>query len=176
MQCPRCGFWNADDAKECTSCGINLAWAVENITETCPACNTANPVVSTRCSNCGLNLQLVREQKKLREDEQRRQDEERKRQEEERRREEENDRERLAEIRAAGSPATNALVSAIVGFFICAIVLGPYAISQARKAKRVLGPGDPGYGRAQAGEILGWIGLALWVLYIVGAIIGALAD
>jgi len=162
MRCPQCGYQNVEDDKECKGCGINLAWAVENIKEPCPACNTMNPVVSTRCSTCGLNLEQAREQKK--------------RQEEEKKRQEEREKTRQADMKAASGTATKALISAIVGFFVCAIILGPYAISQARKAKHVLGRGDPGYGQAQWAEILGWIGLAIWALYIIVAIIGGLAG
>ena len=65
--------------------------------------------------------------------------------------------------KAAGS----ALTSAIVGLFICGLILEPSAISQARKARKVLEPGDPGYGKAIAAEIIGWLGLVLWIVAII---------
>ncbi len=67
----------------------------------------------------------------------------------------------------AQKTASNALISAIVGLFICGIILEPSAISQARKARKVLGPGEPGYGKAVAAEVIGWIGLLVWVLGII---------
>ena len=50
---------------------------------------------------------------------------------------------------------------------VCGLILEPSAIMQARKARQVLGPGDPGYGKAIAAEIIGWIGLALWIVAII---------
>lgn len=41
------------------------------------------------------------------------------------------------------------------------------AIQQARKVKQVLRPGEPGYGKAQAAEVIAWIALVLWVLGLV---------
>jgi hypothetical protein len=65
--------------------------------------------------------------------------------------------------KAAGS----ALTSAIIGLFICGLILAPSAISQARKARKVLRSGDPGYGKTIAAEVIGWIGLALWVAGLI---------
>jgi hypothetical protein len=67
----------------------------------------------------------------------------------------------------AAKTANGALIGAIVGLVICGIILEPHAIMQARKAKKTLRPGDPGYGKAQAAEIIAWIGLALWILGII---------
>jgi hypothetical protein len=67
----------------------------------------------------------------------------------------------------ARKAASSALTSAIVGLIICGLILEPSAIMQARKARKVLGPGDPGYGKAIAAEIIGWIGLALWIVAII---------
>ncbi|NIV33293.1 MAG: FHA domain-containing protein, partial [Anaerolineae bacterium] len=67
----------------------------------------------------------------------------------------------------AQKAASSALTSAIVGLIICGLILEPSAIMQARKARKVLGPGDPGYGKAIAAEIIGWIGLALWIVVII---------
>ena len=59
--------------------------------------------------------------------------------------------------------AKTALIEAIVGIIIFGIILEPAAIYRARKAKKTLVPGDEGYGNANAAEIIGWIGLALWI-------------
>ena len=59
--------------------------------------------------------------------------------------------------------AKTALIEAIVGIIIFGIILEPAAIYRARKAKKILVPGDEGYGNANAAEIIGWIGLALWI-------------
>ncbi len=67
----------------------------------------------------------------------------------------------------ARKAASGALTSAIVGVFICAIILGPSAISQARKARKVLRTGDPGYGTAVAAEVIGWIAILLWVVVLI---------
>ena len=71
------------------------------------------------------------------------------------------------EMEKAKKAAGSALTSAIVGLFICGLILEPSAISQARKARKVLGPGDPGYGKAIAAEIIGWLGLILWIVAII---------
>jgi pSer/pThr/pTyr-binding forkhead associated (FHA) protein len=71
------------------------------------------------------------------------------------------------EMQEAQKAASGALTSAIVGLIICGLILAPSAIVQARKARKVLRSGDPGYGKAIAAEIIGWIGLALWVLALI---------
>ena len=71
------------------------------------------------------------------------------------------------EMDEAHSAASSALTSAIIGLFICGLILAPSAISQARKARQVLGPGDTGYGKAIAAEVIGWIALALWVAGLI---------
>jgi len=186
----------------CQRCGINLAWAAQNITETCPACGTVNPAGAQKCSSCGLNLEWERQQ-----------------------------RAQQAGVvppvvpapygapQPYGSPqpygpaqattvprlplepsaqipyapaqaaavaagvetalarekarqrATGALTSAIIGIFICAPVLGPIAIVQGAGAKKVLVPGEDGYGQATAAQIIGGIALGLWILGIIIAII-----
>jgi len=81
-----------------------------------------------------------------------------------------------AEIRAASSAANTSLICGILGLLVCAI-LGIFAIVQGKKAKAVLQPGDPGYGSAQAGTILGWIAIALWALgIIIGLATGVLGT
>jgi predicted component of type VI protein secretion system len=71
------------------------------------------------------------------------------------------------ERQEAQKAANGALTSAIVGLIICGLVLEPSAIMQARKARKVLRPGDPGYGKAVAAEIIAWIGLGLWVVALI---------
>jgi len=173
MQCAKCGYQNPDEAKECQQCGINLAWAAENITEPCSACNTQNPVFAEKCSNCGLNLQWAREERRKKEEEQRKQQE---------RALAGRDRAVQAEIDAALTKergrklAGDALLAAIVGIFICGIFLEPYAIYRARQAKEILSSGEEGRGKADAAEILGWIVLVIWVLLVVLQVIGALSS
>jgi predicted component of type VI protein secretion system len=67
----------------------------------------------------------------------------------------------------ARKTASSALTSSIVGLLICGLILEPSAIVQARKARKVLRPGDRGYGNAIAAEVIGWIGLALWVVVLI---------
>jgi hypothetical protein len=55
------------------------------------------------------------------------------------------------------------LVCGIIGLLCFGIILGPVAIILGRQAQR---EGQPG-GMAKAGEILGYIDIALFVLYIV---------
>ena len=71
------------------------------------------------------------------------------------------------EMQEAQKAANGALTSAIVGLVVCGLILEPSAIMQARKARKVLRSGDPGYGKAVAAEVIGWIGLALWVVAII---------
>ena len=72
--------------------------------------------------------------------------------------------------------ANNSLTMAIIGFFCVGIVLGPMAISNAKKAKEILREGDEGYGKAVAGEIIGWIVTVLTAIAILINIISALAG
>jgi len=66
---------------------------------------------------------------------------------------------------------------AIIGFFCAGIILGPLAISNAKKAKNLLREGDEGYSKAVAAEIIGWIVIGLTVLsVIVGLIINLSYD
>ena len=164
MQCAKCGYQNPDEAEECQQCGINLAWAAENITEPCPTCNTQNPAFAEKCSNCGLNLQWERKQQKRKEDEQRKQQE---------RELAGREGSTQAEIGAALTKergrklAGEALTAAIVGILFCGIFLEPYAIHKARQAKSILSPGEEGRGKADAAEILGWILVVVWVLAMI---------
>jgi uncharacterized membrane protein YvbJ len=157
MRCPQCGHPNVEEAESCEECGISLAWAVENVKEACPACGTENTGFSTACTNCGYDLERHREKQ--------RQEEERQR--EKLKREEQAKADAQAAKETAKKNAGSALVSAILGFFICGIILEPMAIQQARKVKQVLRPGEPGYGKAQAAEVIAWIALVLWVLGLV---------
>jgi hypothetical protein len=69
----------------------------------------------------------------------------------------------------ADKNSTTALILAIVGIFLCGIILEPIAIYMARKAKAVLGKSHPSYGKANAAEIIGWI----WVgIFVAGIVIG----
>lgn len=159
MRCPQCGHSNAEGTEECEECGINLDWATENVKETCPACGTENVGFSAKCSNCGYDLERHREKQREEEEEQRREQQERERQGQVA-------LEAKTTQETAQKNANGALIGAILGFFVCGIILEPMAIQQARKAKEVLRPGEPGYGKAQAAEIIAWIGLVLWALGI----------
>jgi len=79
-------------------------------------------------------------------------------------------------LRQAVSDAKNALIMAIVGIFCFGIILEPLAIVNARKAKKVLSPGDEGYGNAQAAEIIGWIAVSLWVVSLCITVIIAISG
>lgn len=167
MQCAKCGFQNPDEAVECQQCGINLAWAEENLTEPCPACGTHNPVLAEKCSNCGLNLQWEKEERKKKEEGEKRQQEMELAAKE---------REVRAQVEAASAKeegrklARDALIGSILGIIICGIFLAPYSIYRAGKAKGMLSPGDRGYGNATAAQIIGWIVLVLWVIGVISYI------
>ncbi len=64
----------------------------------------------------------------------------------------------------AARDAGSALTMAIVGIFIFGIFLEPGAIIIARRAKKILAPGDAGYDSANAAEIIGWVVLILTVI------------
>lgn len=68
--------------------------------------------------------------------------------------------------------ANTALTQAIIGILIFGIILEPLAISNARKSKIVLKPGDKGYGKANAAEIMGWIFLVIWIFACLIQLIG----
>jgi hypothetical protein len=65
--------------------------------------------------------------------------------------------------------ATNALIAAIVGLFICGIVLGPLAISKANAAKREIkaDPSLQGEGVATAALVIGIIDIIGWAIIIM---------
>jgi len=79
-------------------------------------------------------------------------------------------------FRRAVSDAKNALILSIVGIFCFGIILEPIAIVNARKAKKVLSPGDEGYGNAQAAEIIGWIAVGLWVVGVCANLLIILSN
>jgi len=68
--------------------------------------------------------------------------------------------------------ATEALKYAILSLFCFGFILGPIAISKAKKAKEMieLNPRLTGSGKANAAMVIGAVGLALWVLYIIGRV------
>lgn len=44
IECPQCGASNADEAKNCASCRINLYWAVQHYAELTQLCRAGGPV------------------------------------------------------------------------------------------------------------------------------------
>jgi hypothetical protein len=65
--------------------------------------------------------------------------------------------------------AKDALIMAIVGLFCFGIILEPFALIKANKAKKLI-DADPtlgGSGMATAATVIGVIGLVLWVLGII---------
>jgi hypothetical protein len=65
--------------------------------------------------------------------------------------------------------ADEALKYAIVGLLCCGIILCPIGISKALNAKKMiaLNPRLTGAGKATAALIIGWVGLALFVLGMI---------
>ncbi len=63
--------------------------------------------------------------------------------------------------------ASTALTCAIISIFCFSIILGPIALVNAGNAKKVLVPGDSGYGSATAAQVISWISMALWVLSFI---------
>lgn len=72
--------------------------------------------------------------------------------------------------------ANSALTMAIIGFFCAGVILGPIAISNAKKAKNILREGAEGYGKAVAAEIIGWIVLVLSILSLIVTAITYLSN
>lgn len=65
-------------------------------------------------------------------------------------------------------PGTTALVTGILGLFCCGI-LAIVAIIQGKKGMALADQGlATNRGSAQAGMILGWVGVALWAVSIIG--------
>ncbi len=70
----------------------------------------------------------------------------------------------LAEIK---KQAGASLIWGIVGIFCCGIVLGPFAVYRANKAKQLIAQHNVGHqyaGQATAGMICGIIGIVLFVV------------
>jgi len=65
--------------------------------------------------------------------------------------------------RASSAKAVWSLVCGIIGLLCFGVVLGPVAIILGRQAQR---EGQPG-GMARAGEILGYVDIALFVLWVI---------
>jgi len=73
-------------------------------------------------------------------------------------------------------PGTTALVTGILGLLCCGL-LSIVAIVTGRKGMALADAGRASNrGSAQAGMILGWIGVALWIVGVAFAIIGAIAG
>jgi hypothetical protein len=70
---------------------------------------------------------------------------------------------------ATAPGATAALVCGIIGIFFCPIVLSTIAIVQGGKAKRQIeaNPSLGGASQANAGVILGWVGIAVGALLLI---------
>lgn len=65
--------------------------------------------------------------------------------------------------------ATQALIIAIIGIFVCAIIMGPWALSKAAEAKRNI-EADPtltGSGMATTAQVIAVIGLIGWGIAIL---------
>lgn len=65
--------------------------------------------------------------------------------------------------------ATQSLVMAIIGLFICGVILGPLAISKANEAKAAmkLDPTLGGEGLATAGKVIGIIAIVGWAIALL---------
>lgn len=149
MKCPKCGFANPDDAVDCQQCRVHLEWALQNIKEQCPVCGTEVVGASDRCTNCGSDLEWHRAQARAAAGIVAPADAEKAAQ----------------EARAEGAKLANsAMISMIVGILICGVILEPNAIIQARNARKLLKPGDPGWTKAQVTEVLAWIILVLVII------------
>lgn len=74
--------------------------------------------------------------------------------------------------------AREALIYSIVGFFCCAIIIEPIAISKALKAKKMIemNPQLSGSGQATAALIISIIGIVLFVLGLLVRIAGLAAG
>jgi hypothetical protein len=74
---------------------------------------------------------------------------------------------------AENSKGTTALVCGIFGLLCCGL-LSIVAIVTGRQGMALADQGRANNrGTAQAGFILGWIGVGIWVLVVVGSIIGS---
>jgi len=51
------------------------------------------------------------------------------------------------------------------------LILGIVAIAQARPVRKVLQPGEDGYARSVAGEVIGWVLAGLWVVIVCGLLL-----
>ena len=73
-------------------------------------------------------------------------------------------------------PGTTALVTGILGLLCCGL-LSIVAIVTGRKGMALADSGRASNrGSAQAGMILGWIGVALWIVGVAFVVIGAIAG
>lgn len=78
-------------------------------------------------------------------------------------------------LKANAPGAVKSLVLGIIGLFVCGVILGPIAISEANKAKQGMAadPSLGGEGLATAGKVLGILALIVWgigLIYRVGHI------
>ena len=72
--------------------------------------------------------------------------------------------------------ATASLILGICSLVICGIIAGPLALVYGNKAKNEIdasGGRLGGRGMATAGIVMGWIGIGLWVLWIIIFLISA---
>lgn len=69
-------------------------------------------------------------------------------------------------------PGTVALITGILSFFVCPVILSIVAIVQGGKGERLAAQGLADNGElAKWGKILGWISLALFVVFLVLGIV-----
>jgi hypothetical protein len=81
---------------------------------------------------------------------------------------------------AAPRPRTNplavaALVCGIAQFFTLGVTTIPAVVLGHVSARQIRRTGDQGSGLATAGMVLGWIGVALWVIFIAIAVVAAVS-
>lgn len=74
--------------------------------------------------------------------------------------------------------ATAALILGLLGLFLCPLILSPLAIIYGNQGKAEIdaNPGLGGRGLAQAGVVLGWVGVAFLVVMIVVFVLLALSG
>jgi hypothetical protein len=81
----------------------------------------------------------------------------------------------VAKSTAPGADAS--LNCAVIGLFVCGIILGPIAIINANKAKKLIAKNPDKYigeGKATAGLVIGIIDLAVWGIVLLIRLVAAL--
>lgn len=156
IDCPMCGEEIKSLAKKCKHCGEFLAKAAEAVIQPenkdCPACGEEIKFIAKKCKHCGENFSTQQTSPS-----------------------QPTTNTSTQNQLPQGAKPTTALVLGILSLLGCGllgILLAVPAIVIGNKTTRIMNADQPGYGKAKAGTICGYVGVVigvLWTLLVIAS-------